>query len=152
MADRIVIMKDGYIQQVGTPEEVYHKPANTFVARFIGAPSMNLLPGKLTKNGVVLDGGQTLAMGPKAQRSMDILLGVRPDDLHPDPTNPIITGNVTVREPLGPETLIYVETPGGEVIAKADGRTPPQVGEAVQLGADTANLHLFDAETGQSLA
>ncbi len=153
MADRIVIMKDGHIQQVGTPEEVFHSPANTFVARFIGAPSMNLLDGRLNGTQVTLDAGNTVDV-PEVPGSGDqaVLLGVRPDDLHPDSTNPIITGTVTLREPLGAETLIYVETPSGEIIAKADGRTPPQVGATVQLGADPENLHIFDSVNGDALS
>ncbi len=150
MADRIVIMKDGHIQQVGTPEEVFHRPANTFVAGFIGAPSMNLLPGQLDAGGITLAGGRIVPHPLQAPAS-DVLLGVRPDDLHPDEANPILSGKVTVREPLGSETLIYVETPSGEVIAKADGRTPPQVGETVNLGAAMENLHVFDAQTQQAL-
>jgi multiple sugar transport system ATP-binding protein len=152
MADRIVVMKDGYIQQVGTPAEVFHKPANTFVARFIGAPSMNLLDGKIDGTVVSLANGQTVTI-PKLQAPdrKDVLLGVRPDDLHPNSSNPIITGKVVLREPLGSETMIYVDTPSGEIIAKADGRTPPEVGETVQLGADPENLHVFDAKSGVAL-
>jgi len=149
MADRIVIMKDGHIQQVGTPAEVYHKPANTFVARFIGAPSMNLLSARVTDGGVTLEGGQRVAMEfDRVPEVSDVLIGVRPDDLHPDDINPIISGQVTVLEPLGPETLIYVETPSGEVIAKADGRRPPKVGDTVYLGAGVEHLHMFNAKTG----
>ena len=149
MADRIVIMKDGHIQQVGTPAEVYHKPANTFVARFIGAPSMNMLSARVTDGGVTLEGGQRVAMEfDRIPEVSDVLIGVRPDDLHPDDINPIISGRVTVLEPLGPETLIYVETPSGEVIAKADGRSPPKVGDTVYLGAGVEHLHMFDAKTG----
>jgi multiple sugar transport system ATP-binding protein len=89
MADRIVIMKDGHIQQVGTPAEVYHKPANTFVARFIGAPSMNMLSARVTDGGVTLEGGQRVAMEfDRIPEVSDVLIGVRPDDLHPDDINP----------------------------------------------------------------
>ncbi|MEP0963931.1 MAG: sn-glycerol-3-phosphate ABC transporter ATP-binding protein UgpC [Roseobacter sp.] len=152
MADRIVIMKDGYIQQVGTPAEVFHQPANVFVARFIGAPSMNLLAGQIDGTTVTLDGGQEVTIPALATSdTKDILLGVRPDDLYASSTNSIMSGTVAVREPLGSETLIYVETPTGEIIAKADGRTPPEVGEAVTLGADPANLHVFDAKTSQAM-
>ena len=151
MADRIVIMKDGHNQQVGTPAEVDHQPANTFVARFIGAPSMNLLQGKVTDTGVMFDGGQQVPMGVAAlKNASSIILGVRPDDLVPNPENPIVSGKVTVREPLGPETLIYVETPSGEVIAKADGRNPPKVGDTVHLGAGAEHLHIFDEVTGEA--
>ncbi len=148
MADRIVIMKDGHIQQVGTPDEVYHKPANTFVARFIGAPSMNMLAGSSDGSSVALKTGQSV---PMSARAGEVILGVRPDDLTLDGGTPLINGRVVVREPLGPETLIYVETPEGEIIAKADGRTPPKVGADVTLCADPANLHLFDASNGAAL-
>ncbi len=153
MADRIVIMKDGYIQQVGTPAEVFHKPANTFVARFIGAPSMNLLNGQISGATVTLAAGQTVTVPAlQATDKQIVLLGVRPDDLYPNSENQIISGTVMLREPLGSETLIYVDTPSGEIIAKADGRTPPEVGETVQLGADPANLHVFDAASGEALS
>ena len=152
MADRIVIMKDGHIQQVGKPSDVYHRPANTFVAGFIGAPSMNMLQCRV-------DGGVArLASGPDVQLDIEVaqghpvILGVRPDDLHPSGENPFLEGTVTVREPLGPDTLIYVDTPSGEVIAKADGQHPPEIGETVQLSARRDRLHVFDAETGRSLA
>ncbi|MCY3872854.1 MAG: sn-glycerol-3-phosphate ABC transporter ATP-binding protein UgpC [Rhodobacteraceae bacterium] len=152
MADRIVIMKDGHILQVGKPADVYHRPANTFVAGFIGAPSMNMLHCRV-------DGGVArLASGPDIRLDIDlsqgqpVILGVRPDDLHPSGENPFLEGTVTVREPLGPDTLIYVDTPSGEVIAKADGQHPPDIGETVQLSASRDRLHVFDAETGKSLA
>ncbi|PSL20098.1 ABC transporter ATP-binding protein [Shimia abyssi] len=152
MADRIVIMKDGHIQQVGTPAEVFHKPANTFVARFIGAPSMNLLAGQIEGATARLKGDVQVAV-PTLENAgrRDILLGVRPDDLHPNSGNPIIGGKVILREPLGSETLIYVDTPSGEIIAKADGRTPPNVGDIVELGALPENLHIFDTESGEAL-
>lgn len=152
MADRIVIMKDGYIQQVGTPSEVYHKPANTFVARFIGAPSMNMLPGKSAQGGVDLQIGTRAPVKSSAKAEQSVVLGVRPDDLTPVDDNPLIEGVVTVLEPLGPETLIYVDTAYGEIIAKADGRNPPGVGSTVRLGAAAQNLHVFDAETGVALS
>lgn len=151
MADRIVIMKGGHIQQVGTPEEVYHKPANTFVARFIGAPSMNMLSGVTGDGGVKLDTGFTVALAKNVEAGKKVLVGVRPDDLHPVDADTVIEGKVAVREPLGPETLIYVETADGEITAKADGRTPPAVGDVVKLGAALENMHVFDAETGAAL-
>ncbi|MEP2945465.1 MAG: sn-glycerol-3-phosphate ABC transporter ATP-binding protein UgpC [Lentilitoribacter sp.] len=152
LADRIVIMKDGYIQQVGTPEEVYHKPANTFVAQFIGAPSMNMLNGSCKNNTIKLASNHSISSNSDIADSANILLGVRPDDLVLTNDNPIIEGRVTVREPLGPETLIYVDTENGEVIAKADGRTPPAIGERVSLGVDPENMHVFEAETGVRMA
>ncbi len=151
MADRIVIMKDGHIQQIGTPAQVYHTPANAFVAGFIGSPSMNMLSGEVSDGRVTLDGGGTLDMPGLPGGTRRITLGVRPDDLHPVDGHGLIQGPVTVREPLGHETLIYVGAGSGEIIAKADGRTPPPVGANVSLGAAPENVHLFDPETGAAL-
>lgn len=153
MADRIVIMKDGHIQQVGTPSEVYHSPANTFVAQFIGAPAMNMIPGEFSGNGSILLGtGGVIETGLSATPGQKVTLGVRPEDLTADAPAPFLEGSVAVREPLGHETLIYVNTSAGEFVAKADGRHPPDVGAVVRLGALPENLHVFDAETGGSLA
>ena len=152
MADRIVIMKDGHIQQVGTPAEVYHSPANAFVARFIGAPSMNMLPATAKDGAISIAGGAPLDLARAPDGVLNV--GVRPDDLVLNGGVPILTGRVTVQEPLGNETLIYVDAgaqAGGEVIAKADGRTPPAVGSTVTLHADPGALHLFDAETGVTI-
>lgn len=80
-----------------------------------------------------------------------VTLGIRPEDLHPVSGSAVVEGKVSVREPLGHETLIYVGHGEGEVIAKADGRTPPQVGETVHLGALPENMHVFDGETGEAL-
>lgn len=151
LADRIVIMKGGHIQQVGTPAQVYHEPANTFVAQFIGAPSMNMLEGKVVDGSIQLASGKTLPWAGNTINGNDVLLGIRPDDLVLESNNPIIEGKVSVREPLGPETLIYVDTAHGEIIAKADGRTPPEIGETVLLGAAKENMHLFDLATGVAL-
>jgi multiple sugar transport system ATP-binding protein len=151
MADRIVIMKDGHIQQVGTPAEVYHKPANTFVARFIGAPSMNMLSGTVANGALRLGSGEVLDLGLEADDGHPVTVGVRPEDLHPGAGPALVRGPVTVREPLGHETLIYVGAEGQEVIAKADGRTPPEVGEEVTLTAALDTLHIFDAATGNAL-
>ena len=148
MADRIVIMKDGHIQQVGTPEDVYRNPANTFVARFIGAPSMNMIEANATANTIRLPGGTDITL-PAADGP--VTLGIRPDDLHPVDSGGLLTGIVAVTEPLGPETLIYVDTPAGEMIAKASGRNPPLVGQQVQLGADLADLHLFNRSSGLAI-
>ncbi len=151
MADRIVIMKDGHIQQVGTPSEVYHTPANTFVAGFIGSPAMNMLPGTAANGAIHLSGGTTVALPVEIAQDRPVMLGIRPEDLHPVDGPSLISGSVDVREPLGHETLIYVNTPAGEVIAKADGRTPPDVGGTVHLGATPENIHVFDPESGAAL-
>lgn len=114
---------------------------------------MNLLSASISGEGISLTGGRQLEVSLNERpNGKKVLVGVRPDDLHPDNVNPIISGKVTVLEPLGPETLIYVETVSGEIIAKADGRSPPQVGDTVSLGAGAEHLHVFDAETGMALS
>ncbi len=148
LADRIVIMKDGLIQQVGTPDDVYHRPANLFVARFIGSPAMNVLPGEITADGLIVDGLPTLA-APGAGK---VSLGLRPDHLLVDGPGAIrLAAAVRVVEPLGPDALVYTQLGAHEIAAKATGRRVPKPGERVTLAADPANLHLFDAATGDAI-
>ncbi len=152
MADRIVIMKDGYIQQVGTPLEVYHKPTNTFVAQFIGAPSMNMLPGNWAGKGVKLGDGLGIDLPERsASEGADVILGIRPDDLVVTGGNGLFSGTVNIVEPLGADTLVYVGVNGHEVIAKASGREPPKAGDTVKLTANAGEMHLFDAKSGEAL-
>ncbi|MFK7792936.1 MAG: ABC transporter ATP-binding protein [Devosiaceae bacterium] len=155
MADRIVIMKDGHIQQIGTPAEVYHAPANTFVAQFIGAPSMNLLAGIYEDGGVTLFNGARVDMPDRAAASgIEVLIGVRPEDIGPvaDGGDTLLEGSVSVAEPLGAETLLYVDVDGKEVIASGSGRNPPKAGDALGLAADPSLMHLFDANSGEAIA
>ncbi|MDO6730926.1 sn-glycerol-3-phosphate ABC transporter ATP-binding protein UgpC [Marinovum sp. 2_MG-2023] len=153
MADRIVIMDGGHIQQVGTPEEVYRRPANAFVAGFIGAPSMNMLAAEAGPDGVRTNAGGSIAMPLGADfGKRAVTLGVRPDDLHLTDGEGLVAGTVAVCEPLGPETLVHIDTAGGEVVAKADGRHPPKVGDTVRLIAAQEDLHLFDADSGVALS
>ncbi|MGD1886942.1 MAG: ABC transporter ATP-binding protein [Cohaesibacteraceae bacterium] len=154
MADRIVIMKDGHIQQIGTPAEVYHSPANTFVAQFIGAPSMNLLQGTYEDGAVKLFNDVSLPLpGKEIANGRDVLLGVRPEDIGPASNgSALLNGQVSVAEPLGAETLIYVDVAGTEIIASGSGRNPPKAGDAIGLSADPASMHLFDANTGTVVA
>ncbi|HMG49990.1 MAG TPA: sn-glycerol-3-phosphate ABC transporter ATP-binding protein UgpC [Inquilinus sp.] len=163
LADRIVVMRDGHILQVGSPAELYHRPANVFTARFIGSPPMNLLPGQVAvvdgRVAVALDGGGAAPL-PAAAAGVApgrrVLLGVRPDDLalaeDQAPADAfVIEGVVSVVEPLGPETLLHVDAAGAAVVGTAPGRRPPPVGRTVRLAAANDTLHLFDAESEQTL-
>ncbi|NKX43097.1 ABC transporter ATP-binding protein [Roseicyclus persicicus] len=151
LADRIVIMKDGHIQQIGTPAQVYHEPANTFVAQFIGAPQMNLLKAEGTGTGVRLWNGVEIAVpGIQIAPGRPVSFGIRPEDLKSD-ASAVLSGTVTVAEPLGAETLVYVDVDGVEVTATAPGRTPPRAGDRIGLGLSGDNAHLFDSASGQSL-
>ena len=159
LADRIVVMRDGRIQQIGTPTEIYRDPANVFVARFIGSPAMNLIPGVIAADGGAIDLSnldvQLRMSGLAKAAGKRVLLGVRPDDLRvgtaPGAQDLTLDARVTVIEPLGPDTLVYAECGGHELVAKAEARTPPRLGESVRLTATPDTLHLFDAETETAL-
>ncbi|MGV8938680.1 MAG: ABC transporter ATP-binding protein [Allorhizobium sp.] len=143
MADRIVVMKDGHILQVGTPSDLYESPVDVFTARFIGSPSMNLLKGRRNGGRIELgDGG-------------DILVGIRPHDLTTDPDAAgsalSITGTVTAVEPLGPETLVHLDVGDTPVIATARNKFVPQVGSELTCTAPTGSLYIFDAGTEKFL-
>ena len=135
LADRIVILNGGRIEQIGTPEDVYDRPASTFVAGFIGAPPMNLLPAS--------------ALPAAGRPSEELLLGVRPEHLvwH-DGGTPLLQGTASVVEPLGSDTLVSLDVGGTAVVARLPPRVVRRKGEAVRLAADPANLHFFDKSTG----
>jgi multiple sugar transport system ATP-binding protein len=163
MADRIVVMRDGRILQVGTPMALYERPVDVFTARFIGSPTMNLLPGRLESDGdrpvVVLDGtGARVALPPEAAAGAsgaEVLLGVRPHDLaigRPETGGGLtLAGAAAVVEPLGAETLVHLEIDGTPVIGTAPGKSPPAVGTPVVLRAPVESLYLFDARTEGAL-
>jgi multiple sugar transport system ATP-binding protein len=159
LADRIVVMRDGRILQVGAPMELYEKPVDVFTARFIGSPTMNILPGRIT----TLAGTPMLAMGdtpvplPAGHASLpsEILVGVRPQNLRvladDESADLVLQGTAAVIEPLGSETFVHVEHGGGLILAAAPAKTPPAVGQSVRLGASVATLTLFDAASERAL-
>ncbi|WP_425041195.1 ABC transporter ATP-binding protein [Primorskyibacter sp. S187A] len=146
LADRIVVMQGGVIEQVGTPLELYDNPANEFVATFIGAPSMNLLAGKLSDGAVTL-GGQSFP-GPTGAGS--VKLGVRPEHLIlSDDGLPM---QVKVVEPTGSETMVFLRFDGQDVTAVFRERHAFEPGQTIHLKPDPDHLHVFDAESGARLA
>ena len=151
MADKIVILRDGYIEQEGSPLEVYDKPANLFVAEFIGSPSMNLLKGEATANGVLLGEGTVLPLPPvhKAKLGQKVVYGIRPEHLAIGPGTP---AKVVVVEPTGPEMHIYADMGGQEVCAITQERLSLARDEAIQFSPRLDKVHLFDAESGKALA
>ncbi len=164
LADRIVIMKDGDIHQIGTPTEVYQAPANMFVARFIGSPSMNMLGARAVAAddgiGLRVDGLGAIAapagLHGKLSDGQALAVGIRPDDLivsdAPADMDMIsLSGAVEVIEPLGPDTLVYARVDGHDVIAKAPGRNPPVVGATVAMQMRQADIHVFDAASETAL-
>jgi alpha-glucoside transport system ATP-binding protein len=156
LADRIVVLSAGKIEQVGPPLELYERPANLFVARFIGSPAMNILPVTLTEPGemtrVTVKGGQVASVPiavPVTEKGKPASLGVRPEDLVVTTDGSgLIEGRILLVEALGEVTLLYVELASGEepLIAKLQGTATFAKGDTVRLAADPAKLHLFDSE------
>ena len=150
MADKIVILRDGIIEQVGTPLEVYDHPENLFVAEFIGSPSMNLLPGVVDKNFVLGVGGIKLPL-PKSHRAkigQKVIYGIRPEHLS---LGKGIKAIISVTEPTGPEIHVYADVGEKEVCAIIRDRQILKRDQEVQLQPDLDKVHLFDADSGKAI-
>lgn len=155
MADRIVVMHDGFVQQVGAPLDLYDRPANVFVAGFIGSPGMNFLPATVTMEGgpaaVLADGQQLkLADGLPLKDGAAVTVGLRPEHIRLAGEG-ALSGEVVVVEPLGLSTQFYVKLANQQVCVFAMGRAGVQHGETVRLAADPASLHLFDPASGERI-
>jgi len=164
MGDRIVIMKDGLIQQVGAPLEVYAAPQNQFVAGFIGSPAMNFIPCTVTAQdgnlffkapglSLPVPAGKSKAIA--AYRDKAVTLGVRPEDLHEatpqDPPASVFNAKVEVVEPIGHEIYLDVTVGTSEIIARVSPDTPYKMGQAIKLAASVDKLHAFDPQTERAI-
>jgi len=151
LADRVVVMNDGQIMQIGTPEEVYNHPANLFVASFIGSPAMNLIPGHINNGTFSADNIQVSNLGDLPDG--EITLGYRAEDASiSDAANAQITAPIYSVELLGDATMITVKAGGDLVSTKADKEFRQAIGSPISLSIATSNIHLFDSQTGQRLA
>ncbi|WP_299962639.1 sn-glycerol-3-phosphate ABC transporter ATP-binding protein UgpC [uncultured Roseobacter sp.] len=148
LADRIVVMQAGRIEQIGTPLELYDNPANAFVATFIGAPSMNLIAGELVEGRVDLAGHKVDA---DVAGSGAVHVGVRPEHLHLASGGQGLPMEVKVVEPTGSETMVFLRFEGQDVTAVFRERHAFEPGQVIHLTPDPAHLHCFDAESGQRL-
>lgn len=155
LADRIVLLSAGNIEQVGSPLELYERPENVFVAKFIGSPAMNIVPCHILKTGSnteVALAEQNKVHVPistaNSEQGLPALLGVRPEhlELTTDPADTLLDGEVSFIESLGEATLLYVNVPGVEevVIAKQAGTLAIKRGDHVRFSAKPEHLHLFD--------
>jgi multiple sugar transport system ATP-binding protein len=165
LADRIVIMRDGHIEQVGTPDDVFHRPATRFVAGFIGSPPMNLVEAEIADGQVVFANGDRLpipaAFRNSASAGQTIVFGLRADDLYPTghglPSDHAGVAHeqslkVNLTEPLGNETLVFFDFAGRDWVSRMLNPRPLAAGGAVKASFDLANAHLFDATSGVALA
>ena len=162
LADRIVVMHDGIIEQIGSPLELFDKPGNLFVAQFIGSPSMNVLPGTLRQadgqawveaHGERWPVGQGTAVraGGNAGAGQAVSYGVRPGDIAISSTGQGIAAKVIVVEPTGAETELLLDVGGAKLIVVIHGRTQAQPDEIIKLEIDATKTHLFDGQTGKRL-
>ena len=154
MADRIAVMKDGRIHQVGSPLNIYREPVNLFVAGFFGVPSMNFIDGVIgsDKKSFVFGSGKfahKLHGGSQLQPGNDAILGVRPESIELVDQDGIGEGVVDLLEPLGDETLLYVDYGGQEnLVVKADAFHDVQTGDSVTFNFRVEGIHLFDKPDG----
>jgi multiple sugar transport system ATP-binding protein len=169
MGSRIVVMKDGFIQQVDSPQNLYDYPANLFVAGFIGMPQMNIFRAKLEKrgDGVYATFGTNSIKVPdgKVQRmtgdyiGKEVYMGIRPENISDDPVftstypDACINVDVEIIELLGSETYLYMTTSGKDenFIARVDPRTTSRGGDKIKVGFDVNRLHFFDVETEKTI-
>jgi multiple sugar transport system ATP-binding protein len=156
MADRIVVMRDGIVEQSGDPLALYDGPVNTFVAAFIGSPAMNLVPGVARVNGatsgVEFEGGVRLPM-PRESTASDgqpVLYGMRPEHCVVTQSGGL-PAEVVVVEPTGADTQLYCRFNGQELTSLARDRVSCRAGDRIHLKPDLARAHLFDAESGRRL-
>ncbi len=156
LADRVVVMNGGVIEQVGPPQELYHRPKTRFVAGFIGSPAMNFLPARLDGAAVRLEDGQVLPIPDgRAERykqhgNKPMLLGLRPEHMSetPRPGSAPLKAMVDVVEPMGMETMVHFFVNGTPTVARIAPETPAQPGVELPLHADMNNMHLIEPETG----
>jgi ABC-type sugar transport system ATPase subunit len=154
MSDRVAIFDNGVVQQVGPPLTLYERPANVFVAGFLGSPPMNFLDAELTGG---LLRGKGFAFHPPAWASglgegRSIRIGIRPEDLLPTGDADLAPAQVTLVEAMGSSTILYARL-GDQLVAIETGKdVPTRVGESIPLHVEPERLHLFDPETGRSLA
>ncbi len=167
LADRIVVMRDGYIEQVGSPMEIFQHPANAFVAGFMGSPPMNLHPAEIVAgaDGLKLKLSEQLEIPiPPREESQiktgqKVIMGLRTEDLFTESDERLdkislsftVDGIVKIVEPLGNETNLHMDLQGADLICRGEGRRIFKTGEALQLTLDLTHLHIFDAETEKSI-
>ena len=151
MADKIVVMHDGIVEQIGEPLELYDRPANLFVAGFIGSPAMNMFKGKVEGDHFVADGGATLpiANGGRAASGVRATYGVRPE--HLTIADDGVAAKIIVIEPTGSETQVVVECAGQEMVCVFRERVAAQPGSTLRIKPDAKLVHLFEETSGRRI-
>ena len=168
MGTRIIVMKDGFVQQIDTPANLYNKPCNMFTAGFIGSPQMNFVDAILSKNndGVFLEfNGETIRLpeGKASNPALEeyigktVVLGIRPEDLHDEESfiaskaDAVVSAYVDVTEMMGAEYYLYLKIADHPFTARVNQRTTAKMGETIKIAFDTNRIHLFDKETEKTI-
>jgi len=165
LGDRIVVLKEGYIEQVGNPIEIFENPVNTFVAGFIGNPPMNLIDGEITKKGADLQISTASGLcvpipekpGSQIREDQKVVMGLRTEDIVLDegrsniPDTWKFNADVVITEPLGSETHMHVNVNGVKMTGKCEGRKIVQPHETIKLAFNLNHLYIFDALSTNSI-
>ena len=157
MADKIVVMRDGIVEQIGAPLELFDRPANLFVAGFIGSPAMNFIPGRVSRNGkgsfVLSEQGTRLPIPDNARvdDGEPITYGIRPEGLSLSDSRGSFPVHVEVVEPTGSEIIVSTRLDGNELLMTLRERHPLKPGQQIQLLPDLAQVHLFNSESGERI-
>jgi multiple sugar transport system ATP-binding protein len=150
LGDRIAVMREGVLQQLGTPEDIYTRPANVFVAQFIGSPAMNMVSAQYSA-GLVSAQGTNLSLTSEQTQALatgkadKVIYGLRPEALRLSDTG--LPGQLRMIEPTGPETYAYVDTAVGPLVLRVPGRVHQAVGSNVAVEWGPEDVHLFDAQS-----
>jgi multiple sugar transport system ATP-binding protein len=159
LGTKVAVMKGGVIQQIADPQTIYEKPANMFVAGFIGSPTMNFLSGTLERSGGTLGlrHGDALLSLPGLEQQVDayvgrkVVAGIRPETFSSGAGQGTLTGAVDVVEPTGPDTMVILSVGGQLLTARLGSRDRPKLGDTMTLAVDTAAINLFDPDTGDRI-
>lgn len=164
LGTRIIVMKDGIVQQVDTPQNLYDRPNNLFVAGFMGSPQMNFVDAKVVKNGsdvVLMFGAHSIKLPDAKMKKIidggyidkEVTIGIRPEDIHDEEVfinnspNSTFNAEVKVYELLGAEVLLYLEIEQFDVTARVNPRTTARPGDVIKVAMDLSKMHIFDKET-----
>ena len=158
MGDRIVVLKDGFVQQIAPPLELYNYPANRFVAGFIGSPAMNFIGGTAASGRFESD-AVSIPLPSSIDMSGAVAIGVRPEDVYVASTVPAdrrssvpFTLPLEVTEPMGNEVFVYAGLGDEQFVARVEPQALPEPGQPIELVVDLDKIHVFDAKTGEALA
>jgi multiple sugar transport system ATP-binding protein len=160
MATKMIVMNDGEIRQIGTPDEVYHSPADTFVAKFIGSPPMNIVAVTASGTGAELPSGEKIVLGSKAPKTGAVLLGVRPEHVRIVDANKGVSAVIESVENLGAESILSLtfgapkgsaEGKGSKILAKVGGSSIARAGDTVGIEFEPGTFRWFDADSQSAL-